>query len=72
MATKHTPIDETQLPADELEPSTEFAQLVKRVGDRADLGAFGLGAIKQLVQERAAPRPAPAEEGTSSDTSDAA
>jgi len=50
---KNTPIDESKLPPDELEPSTEFAQLVKRVGDRADLGSFGLGAIRQLVRERA-------------------
>lgn len=53
MTAKRKVIDESQLPPDQLEPSTEFAQLVKRAGASADVGTFGLGAIRQLVRERA-------------------
>jgi hypothetical protein len=54
MRVEHRVINESELDAESLAPSVTFARLVKRVGDQAALGTLGLGAIHELVVERAA------------------
>jgi hypothetical protein len=51
--TEQTIIYEGELSRTDLEPSDAFAGLVSRVGRRAGVGTLGLGAIEQLVRERA-------------------
>jgi hypothetical protein len=53
MSSDQRVIIEAELAPDELEPSETFARLVKRVGDRATLGALGLDAMEQAVRKRA-------------------
>jgi hypothetical protein len=57
--TEPTIIYEGELSPTDLEPSDAFAGLVSRVGRRAGVGTLGLGAIKQLVRERADNNPKP-------------
>ena len=53
MSAEHTVIEESDLAGDGLAPSETFARLIKRVGNRAAVGALGLSAIQDLVVKRA-------------------
>lgn len=60
-------INEKDLNPADLEPSDEFARLLARQGDRIGIGKLGLGAIRTLVQERAAVPQEPTTQAQSSE-----
>jgi hypothetical protein len=51
--TEQTIIYEAELSPADLEPSPAFARLVGRVGRRAGIGTLGIGAMQELIRERA-------------------
>jgi hypothetical protein len=54
-------INEADLDQDSLRPTETFARLVKQVGDQAQLGTLGLGAIEKVVRNRAHGNSTPAD-----------